>query len=371
MKVLMVIKNMRADSGVCASVAAISNGLSAEGHEVYVASLLGTGAMSERLDIPKRNIIDLSDSRTILGKAFSLRRHIKQRQFDVVHTHMHQPGVVGYLASIGTKSARVITEHSTYMPVNKWRKGAAEDAIDSLLARSAQGLIAVSRSVAATYATRIQVYPNSIDVIYNAVDTERFRRTNRKRSKKLAPKILFAGRFAYEKNAPLAIKVLQELRRRGLGARLFIAGSGLLHEELEEVVNDSGLRDYVVFLGAVTNMPSLMRDMDALLLTSYWEGCPMSILEAYASGLPVIATRVAGVIDVVDNLTSGVLMDPRQPERSIPAMVRLFNDPVFAKELADNAYDKLDTFSTKEVADSHISLYLRAVERKANRSYGV
>jgi glycosyltransferase involved in cell wall biosynthesis len=367
MKILMVINNMRADSGVCSSVAVISNEMTRQGHKVYIASLLGKGSMIERLDIPEDNIIDLSNYKNILSKIKRLRFYIIKLQIDIVHTHMHRPGLVGRLAAWRTKSATIITEHSTYLPANKWRQNFIENLVDSFLARHTNLLIAVSHSVAATFASRVSIVPNLVSVIHNAVDTQRFqinRSRKEKNHKNGRKKILFAGRFAYEKHADLAIQVVSLLRKRGLNVDLIIAGSGVLENGLEKSIKKEHLEGCTKFIGAVTDMPILMRQMDVLLLTSYWEGCPMSIIEAYASGLPVVATSVSGVIDIVDNFVSGVLIDPDDPEKGADKLAQVLTDTRFSNALIENAYTKVEDFLPHKIALQYVACYKEAIERK-------
>jgi glycosyltransferase involved in cell wall biosynthesis len=367
MKVLMVINNMRADSGVCSSVSSISNELVKQGHDVYVASLQGKGSMIERLDVSESNIIDLSKYHNLISKSFALRKIIKKYEIDIVHTHMHRPGIVGRLAAIKNKCATIVTEHSTYLPTGKWRYSIKENLIDGFLARKTHCLVAVSRSVAATFSSRISVLPNTIKVIHNAVDIVRFNNfaSNKISSSEDSVKnILFAGRFAYEKNAALSIKILKLLNQNKIRAKLTIAGSGVLKGDLEQLIKHEELEDRVEFVGAVTDMPALMRKMDALLLTSYWEGCPMSIIEAYASNLPVVATNVSGVIDIIDNQHTGLLIDPEDPAQGAKELIKVLTNKDFSSFIVKNANEKLKLFYPERIAAQYIECYKSAIEKK-------
>ena len=367
MKVLMVINNMRADSGVCSSVAGVSNELIKQGHEVFLAYHHEKGSVkSKRFQIEKKNIFDLSTRKNILSKILKLHKIIKEHKIDITHTHMHQPGIVGRLAAIGTQSATVTTEHSTHLPAKNWFNGIKENIVDGFLARRTHFLIAVSESAAATFAARTNILPNKIEVIYNTIDLDYLadKDSGDSLNEQGLKKILFVGRFAYEKNAKLSIEILEKLIQKNKPVKLIVAGGGDLHGDLLRLIDKKNMAEHIDFVGVVTNIKSLMENSDMLLLTSFWEGCPMSIIEAYASGLAVVATRVPGVIDIVDHKTSGILIDPKDSSDAAEVVEDVLFNSKESLGLVKNAREKIAAFLPQKITDDHIKAYEKAIKNK-------
>jgi len=113
---------------------------------------------------------------------------------------------------------------------------------------------------------------------------------------------------------------------------LAIAGEGPLHSELEERLATLGLTDRVVLLGLRNDVPRLLAAADGFVLSSAWEGLPNVVMEAQAAGLPVVATRVGGVPELVEEGTSGYLVPPRTPDVLADAMARLAALPPAERE---------------------------------------
>ncbi len=139
--------------------------------------------------------------------------------------------------------------------------------------------------------------------------------------------LLLAGRLVSEKRPERFIELAVELRVLHPGSKLtfLIAGDGPLRVSLENLVNENGLNDDVLFLGEQENMQDVYRRSDLLVLTSRHEGTPNVILEAMANGLPVVATRVGGIPGIVDD-ERGIVVDPESGEELVKAVSSLILD---------------------------------------------
>lgn len=143
-------------------------------------------------------------------------------------------------------------------------------------------------------------------------------------------KVLFVGRVGVEKGVPVLLRawcrVLEQLPP-GTSGRLVAAGDGDV-DRFRAMAADLGLAEEVEFTGWVSTerVNALLRDADVLVLPSRWEGQPMSVLEAMAHGVPVVATAVGGIPDLVDK-TCGILVDPDDVEGLVDALTRLLSDP--------------------------------------------
>ena len=130
----------------------------------------------------------------------------------------------------------------------------------------------------------------------------------------------FAGRMAPEKNHRVLIEAFGLLRLRHSRVRLRLLGSGPLEPDLKQQVCNQGLTDSVDFCGFGHDVPGFLNGLDVYALPSDFEGLPLSLLEAIASGLPVVATAVDGVPRIVESTNSGWLCPPNNPDALMTSM---------------------------------------------------
>ena len=124
-------------------------------------------------------------------------------------------------------------------------------------------------------------------------------------------------------------------------AMLVVLGEGEERHRLDDLVRDLHLRHHVFFAGFRENAASLLPAFDLLLHSSQSEGLPYTLLEAGCASLPVVATRVGGIPEVIEHEKSGLLVPPRAPEELARAVISLIENPARAKELGKNLYEKI------------------------------
>jgi glycosyltransferase involved in cell wall biosynthesis len=175
-------------------------------------------------------------------------------------------------------------------------------------------------------ASRLRLLPN-------VVDTERFQPGPPREDGTV--RLLAVGRLGPEKRFDRFLELLAALR--GSGSRPVtgvIAGDGTLRDELEAQAQRLGLAPPACeFRGAVASTAELYREADVLVLTSDWEGTPNVVLEAMASALPVVATRVGGVAELVTDGETGFLVEPEDASGAEAAVRRLVEDPALRRSM--------------------------------------
>jgi glycosyltransferase involved in cell wall biosynthesis len=126
---------------------------------------------------------------------------------------------------------------------------------------------------------------------------------------------------------------------RDISDLLFVfAGDGPLKNEIMAAVEkDDWLKRHVLFPGIIDNPQHLLQASDVFLLPSLWEGCPASVLEAMAAGIPVVASSVGGIPELIDNKETGILIPPGSPEEITQALHILYKDDKLRKRLSVNA----------------------------------
>lgn len=170
------------------------------------------------------------------------------------------------------------------------------------------------------------VRSDRLALLRNVVDTERFRPTVRRNGPEL--RIASVGRLSFEKRHDRVLRLMARLKQAGASnVKLTIAGAGPLRDELQrEAQRLDLLPETVEFAGALEDTAALYRRADLLVLSSDWEGTPNVVLEAMACGLPVIASRVGGVPELIRDGENGYLFDPSNEEAFFQEVMKVVSD---------------------------------------------
>lgn len=175
----------------------------------------------------------------------------------------------------------------------------------------------------------------------------------------------YVGRFVEIKNLPLLIEAFAAVSRQAPGARLMLIGDGELRGDLEALVARHGLQRIVELAGWREDLEDVYRMIDVLVLASRNEGTPVAVIEAMAAALPVIATDVGGVPDVVTDGVTGLLVPSESVERLAAAMLRLAGSPDERRRLGTAARDDVRTrFSAARLVSDVAELYRTALDAK-------
>jgi len=170
--------------------------------------------------------------------------------------------------------------------------------------------------------------------------------------------VLFVGRLVYTKGTDLLIKAWKEVILDNPSCVLLIAGTGIEQSELESLCKNSGIEENVLFLGHINNVEEYLKVVDVFVFPSRHEGMPNALLEAMACGLPVIASRIGGVVDVVEDGRSGILFEPGDVSGLTSAMIKLLKDDDLRQKLGAEARKRIvEGFSIERAADEYIKLY--------------
>ena len=231
-----------------------------------------------------------------------------------------------------------------------------------------------SEKVAESLIARRIVAAKKIKVIYNGVDMRRVASTTRSTAAireeldVLESEFLWlaVGRLEEPKAYPILLDAFSRLNR-GTAARLLIAGEGPLRVPLTDKIRERGLTEVVSLLGPRSDVPDLLAAADALVLSSAHEGMPNSVMEALAAGLPVVATDVGGIRELVHDRRSGFIVPPGDPVRLSEGMQQMMALPREQRKrmgVTGQAY-VAQRFDTEAVANEWERLVLQLVDGRA------
>jgi glycosyltransferase involved in cell wall biosynthesis len=344
--------------GAQAQVLLVVKELLARGHDVHVAAG-GQGELLERAGAAGAQIHPLAHLTApvaphrdlpALSEIVSLLNNIAA---DVLHTHSAKAGVVGRTAAAVLRVFRskpmavVHTCHGLSWGPGR-RQGLAAGvfrAAERLTVRWCDHVICVSEELLATVAAQ-RLYPRAgLRVIHNGIDIGDpgpgpFSPEARVSRASLglpsgAPLLLLVGRLVTGKGHGLALEAARQLAQEGRAVCIAFAGDGPLRIELEAAARKARAYGAIVeFLGFRSDVPALLRTADILVAPSSAEGFSLAALEGMAAGLPVVASRIPGLREVLVDGETGLLFDlAGGPDAMVEPLRRLLDDPSLARKL--------------------------------------
>jgi glycosyltransferase involved in cell wall biosynthesis len=298
---------------------------------------------------------DLNPARDLLG-LLELIVLIRRERPDLVHANSSKAGVLGRLAALvaGTR-VRAFTVHGWAFKAYAGAAAALFRWADRLLAPATTVTICVSETErAAGLAARTCRAARTV-VIPNAVDVERAPRAALTGD---PPRIVTVGRLAAPKDPLTLVRALPALGARDCS--LAFVGGGPEQPRVEAELRAHGLGDRVELLGERRDVPDLLAAADVFVLASRSEGAPLSVLEAMAAGLPVVASAVGGVPELVAAGETGLLVPPGDPAALAAALARLLDDATLRRRMGAAGRSRArDRFDLPALRAAHLELYAR------------
>ena len=324
-------------------VAAIVRGLDPQRFRAAVATLGPPGPVGLELGARGYEVVSLGlDIRrtSTWGVAGAVRRLLKAGRPDILHTHLYHPNLFGRLGSLGLGLTGVVAAvHNSYPRVKFHRRvwnfllGWASDRV---LVGSAQVWHDVRRYDGVP-ASRLLLMPYGIPLA--ELDTRLSRQEARERLGLSAGGLVIGavGRLEEQKGHAHLLAALPELRRQIPDLVVLLVGEGRRQEDLRRQVRDLGLESTVRFLGTRRDLTEIYRALDLFVHPSLWEGLPLALLKAMGAGLAVVATRVSGSQEAIEDGVNGCLVAPGDPEALVRAILELHRHPEARRRLGDAA----------------------------------
>ena len=297
---------------------------------------------------------------------FKLVSLIKQKKIDVIHAHNATAWFYGTWASILTRVPIVYTEHDRSFPTPLRLKY-----FHYFFGKYATAVIAVSKAVK----ENLEKYEHikNVKVIYNGIDPDLFKPASIE-EKVLKKKQLGlnkndfvlgnVGRMDYWKNQRILIEILPDLKKISPQIKLILVGGGEEEGNLKKSAIKKGVKNDVIFLGQRSDVNQILKAFDIFVFPSLTEGLPLVVIEAMATGLPIVASHVGGIPELVVNGETGFLVSPTSKEEIKEAIIKLLNNPELRKEMGQIARKRFEThFSLPQMVQKYIEVYEEVVKK--------
>ncbi len=331
--------------------------------EVSVVALKELGLFAEKLAKLDIEVILVPQVKKVDYFAFvKLARIIREMKIDIIHTHNTQSFIDGTLAALlaGVKTI-VHTDHSRPFP-DKKRYMVAE----RILSLFAHKIIGVSDSVVKNLMHYERIAPDKMLTIHNGIDASEYD-INVDRVKKrrelglddISPVLGISSRLSYVKGIVYLLKAMCDIRKVYNNISLLIIGDGPQKEELEKLTIVFGLQKHVHFLGEMDKIQPILKLFDIFVLPSLSEGMPICLLEAMASGCPIVTTNVGGIPEMIENGKNGFLVRPADSKALSNAILYLLEHEQVRQQLVIEGKRVVrERFSALKMTKTYEQLYL-------------
>lgn len=341
------------------------------GHDVELWVMIrakDTDRVNEQTMDFERSFISELNSYDIPVKFLNKRPHkdwIKttqnlREQYDIfkpqiVHSHLESV-TFHVVKALSSKTNIVQTIHSSVIHYPFLQK--------MYLQKSISSYVAISNKVRSILINSLNLKPKKIATIYNGIDLNKFKISRKNNSE--VKKIISIGRLTKAKDYPNLFKALDKLIQKLNKQKMplpsvNIVGTGELEKELKALTSKMNLDNIVSFLGVRQDIPELLKESDIYVMSSEWEGLSISLIEALASGIPIVATNAGSNNEIIENNVSGIIVPIKAPEALAEGIYNLIIDKDLRDRLSKEAIKKADLFAIENCAKKHVEMYKELV----------
>ncbi len=372
---MMKVLHLISSNGLYGAERVILNLASYNGFPVTVAALknihnphLEIIAEANRMGI--KTAIFESSGRFDIKTIFRVRDYLKKEQIDLIHTHNYKSDILGFFASFLTGKKWVATNHVWHGNDHKLK---IYESIDAFILRFGTIIFAVSDEIREILIKK-NINRNKVKVIHNGIDISAFNMPCDEEKLRQSLKIYnhekvvsIVGRLSEEKGHQVFLNAAKEVLQKEKDVKFLIVGGGSLAEILKQQVQRMGLEKQVIFTGIRQDIPQIYAISDILVNASSIEGLPMTILEAMAAKVPIIATPVGAVPQVITNGQNGMLVAVGDEVALAQSIIELLRSSHKSQLLAQEAYrDVNEKFSVVTMARKYKTFYEEIFSPTAN-----
>lgn len=275
-------------------------------------------------DVGARVYVVSKKKRIDLKFICDLRGILLRENIDIVNPHHYYPLKYSFLATRFSGIKLAYTEHSRWQleqltPLN--------NIFNRLFLLKSDAVVAVSKQIEDYYKNRMKLKEEKIHLITNGVDLAVYQKANGDHLRyqfgiKEQEKVVgMVGNIRPEKNHKLLISVFSTVAKELKDVRLILVGLDCMNGEIQRFATKIGAGEKILFLGNREDVPELLKIFDVFCLPSLYEGMPLTVLEAMASGVPVIGSDTLGINEIIEDNVNGILF-PVNDERRLAELIK-------------------------------------------------
>lgn len=289
------------------------------------------------------------------------------KESDIVHAYIPYPStIIAYIIKKLRKKPYIVTSQgSELLDYPEERAIKLLKPIIGVCLRKAEYVHVISNALKRSIVENYGVKESRIMVIPNGVNFNLFNIKMRKKSRKRKV-IVSVSRLTPKNGIEFLIRAMKIVLKE-IDAELVIAGEGEQRRYLENLAEELGIKDKIVFLGWVKyeNVPEILSKADVFVRPSITEGLGTAFLEAMACGVPVIATNVQGIVDIIKHDYNGLLVEPKNVERIAESIIKVLEDSELRERLIKNGLNFVERYKWSKIAKEYLEIYEKALSQSA------
>ena len=326
------------------------------------------GVYEKELEKAGIRVIKLNfNSRFDLRGIQRLAKLIKEEKVDIVHSHMYRANIPSLIAGrLAKVPVKIVQIHN----IEDW-KGRREWVMERLFFRWADKIVGVSKAVLDYERRFVKLPKDKTFVLYNGINLKEFEECEVDKKLKLnlgiperVKVVGLVARLHPDKGQDIILDIAKDIREKIGEVYFLFIGSGEYGEKLKERVRKEGLENCVIFTGGVKDIRRYYSLMDISVLPSRIEGFSNVILESFASGIPVIATRTGGNPEVIEDGKNGFLIDYGDKEELKEKIIKLLQDDDLRRKMGERGRKEVKKFSLERMVEETEKLYEDSLREK-------
>lgn len=325
-------------------------------YDVYVISLYDFHSpITERMERKGVKLLYLGKKRGFdVSAIFKIATVMKENKIQIVHTHLYVMPYVIPAAMIAKVPVRIHTVHNEA----KKEVGAFRRRLAKFFYKHCHVVpVSISPLITETIADEYGLVKESIPMVFNGTNLSKCMVKSNYEITKGVFRYIHIGRMSFQKNHEIIVKAAKLLKQDHRKFVIDLVGGGEKEQEIKDMVKQQDVQDVINFVGLHDNVYPLLYNSDCFILPSRYEGMPVTLVESMGCGMPIIASAVGGVPDMITNEVSGLLIHPNSMEL-YHAMIKMMDGGAsYRKSLGQKAFVKSKLFSAENMRDGYIRIY--------------
>jgi glycosyltransferase involved in cell wall biosynthesis len=306
---------------------------------------------------------------------YDIYKVINHYEIDIIHTHMIKPYAIAGLINIFTRKKFIFNYHGLFLIHNPYYNFIEKTIYSQIhyliyLFGKVDVVLVPSRKSKKLLLKETNLFPEPVvyynghltkmEIINNRNDIVNFLQ-NIENSK---IKIALIGRLEVDKRIDNAIKIVKRLTQQSINVNLLIFGDGILKNQLIKMSSELGISSRVIFFDYVPDVVNYLKFIDILLFTSDWEGMPLSMWEAMANQVPVVAPDVGGFREILEENDCGLIYEPGNLKDAEEKILQLINDEQLRTKLGQNGKSAIEAkYNKKEFIQQIERVYFQLISQ--------
>ncbi|QZY55342.1 glycosyltransferase family 4 protein [Crassaminicella profunda] len=292
---------------------------------------------------------------------------IKTQNYDIVHLHSSKAGALGRIICFFHKIPCVYTPHGWAFNIKTSRaKQLIYANIEKFLSLFTKYIINISKYEYVSAVKNKIANEQKLKLINNGIDIEKYKhvcvdKIKFKESLKVPKETILigmVGRITEQKDPISFVKMARKIINRGHNVHFILVGDGELRKEVENEINHQNLNKNITITGWIDQVGNYVKCFDIGILTSKWEGFGLVLAEYMASKVPVVASNVDGIPNVIIDGKTGILVEAGDIDGFADAIIRLIEDRTLYRQFVENGFQRVvSKFNIDRVVDEHVQMY--------------